>query len=224
MVRVLETYAKYCKDRPGDFVEIPWRPLTQKLRTGRAKVERLLEDCAVHSKIVLKNNPQNLELAIPKMCALSDEWTSRLKKASGVSREPLGPRSDQDPDPELKISPLSPLEGGEDAIKLTSGRECGGRVWAPASKSERGKERPPALEKQNYFEAFWEAYPKKIARPLAFRAWHRQEADSRFEEIMARPGAMQILRALAFRKRPLHPKALGVFIPRGLAGRASRSG
>jgi hypothetical protein len=159
---VLETYAKYCKERPGDFVEIPWRPLTHKLRTGRAKVERLLADCAAHSKIMLKNNPQNLEIAIPKMSSLSDEWTSRMKKASGVDREPLGPRSDQDPDPEIKQSPLTPLPGGECA--------------------EKHDQKSNAF---SYFEAFWKVYPKKVARPLAFRAWHRQEADSRFDEIMA---------------------------------------
>jgi len=80
---LLETYGKYAKENCGDFVQIPWSALTSRLHTSSAKLQRLLSDCEAAGKLSQRSNPKCLEIAIPKMASLRDDYGRKRKKVSG---------------------------------------------------------------------------------------------------------------------------------------------
>lgn len=112
---ILETYAKYANENCGDFVQIPWRSLVDRLRTSVAKLQRVLNVCETNQKLIQRHNPRCLEISIPKMLDLRDEWTHRKKKDSGVTREKLPNKNKEEQKKEIKKTEknpsVSPLAG-----------------------------------------------------------------------------------------------------------------
>lgn len=97
---VFELYAKYCRDKPGLEVHIPWKKIEDSLYLKRATVIKVMNEyVSVESRLKLdrdaaellqfSSNDLELILRIPKMKALKDEWTSRknqkLGSCSGVT-------------------------------------------------------------------------------------------------------------------------------------------
>lgn len=90
---ILENYAAYANEvNCGDYVYIPWAVVTRKLRVSRAKVQRILDECATFGKLLQDKDATSLVIKISKMLDLRDEWTERRQKNSGVTRELLGPK------------------------------------------------------------------------------------------------------------------------------------
>jgi len=87
---ILELYARYCEDKCGEFIHLPFSILNTRLRVKAKKIENILSFCSTHNKLEWNGKPYSLEVKIPKMLELRDEWTSRKNKNSGAARETLG--------------------------------------------------------------------------------------------------------------------------------------
>jgi hypothetical protein len=139
---ILETYAKYCGENVGDFVTIPWCVLTDRLRTSAAKIHRVISFCETSAKLSTRTYGRCIDVSIPKMQALKDEWTSRKKKDSGVPREKLPYKSKEySPNGESEFKnpevnpPSPPAGGGVDLPKNNSSEPRGHRLpegWRPS--------------------------------------------------------------------------------------------
>jgi hypothetical protein len=145
---ILETYAKYAKENVGDFVEIPWDALTYRLHTSAAKLQRVINYSETKRKLIVNSNPICLEIKIPKMLELRDEWSTRKKKDSGVTRELLGSKN-KNKDKETRIKNNTPLPPKGES-------ECFEKFWVEYPKKvakEATKRSWRAKNLDNHFEA-----------------------------------------------------------------------
>lgn len=116
---LLETYGKYAKDNCGDFVQIPWTALTHRLRTSSAKLQQFLSECEENAKLCQNKNASCLEIKIPKMVEMRDEWRSRKQKDSGVTREKLSSKKKETETELRNNTPVVPsLQEGEPPKKV----------------------------------------------------------------------------------------------------------
>lgn len=132
-VGILELYAKYAKDNCGDWVEIPGTILEQKLRIRRAKVQKLLNFCSESGKFEHRLSWISLELKIPKMASLKDEYGRKKTKKSGQAPDkgaaknkeelPNGNSKKADTPPSEAQSPVHPIWGDAVAMLVAAGEK-----------------------------------------------------------------------------------------------------
>jgi len=105
---ILEIYARECENNPGGIIEIPLSIIKRKLRISQRKLEKVLNFCREKNKISSEINPKNVQMQIPKMQELRDEYASRKKPKSGVTRDKLPPKTNKQTElknKEIKNSP-----------------------------------------------------------------------------------------------------------------------
>lgn len=155
--KLLEAVAHGCEPKKGVWkVAHPWSKWQQILKGKRKKLETFLE----HSEIVSRTNQKLtgniLEIEIPKLRELKDEYTRK----SGQRPDNVAP--DTETDKEEENTPQNPPLGGL-APMVDSG---------PSGNEKKPKQRKrKAPTYSQSFEHFWSEYPRKTAKAKAWASW-----------------------------------------------------
>jgi len=88
---IMEIYGRACKDEPGSWVEISHTVLRRKLRKSSTKVQQLLNFYSTSGALLFNFSREKLNICVPKMQELRDEWTRKLRSNSGASPELVPP-------------------------------------------------------------------------------------------------------------------------------------
>lgn len=151
-MKLLEAVGQHMgKGNEGCSVAYPWSKWQTILKGKRNKLSSFLEHLQNKRRINLKQNGEILEIEVPELASLRDEYT----KKSGQTPDKL--RS-KETDTELPTevteteTPPTPADGGEVLAKVKP---------------------KPSWPKHYRFEDWYSAYPAKVAPAAAKTAWEK---------------------------------------------------
>lgn len=159
----LELYGdEYNHVDPEGWLKLSRRFLARKLRLSSTKVEQILNFYSERQRIIVKTTGNDMFINCPKFVDIASNWTKRKHSP---------------PTEALQRPSVAPT-----AIEEEKEKEEKKKKKIPPTPRKRG------IQYSDDFEDFWSAYPKKVGKDAAWRAWEKRSRD--------RPATGGILQAI----------------------------
>ena len=145
------------------------------------KFQTLAEFCAKIGLFQIEFSQNAITINMPNILKYKDEYTGKRTKKSGQTpdkcRDNVRPSrargTETDTETDTEYTPLTP-QGGNCGVDETPASEDAPTTTPPAAENRRTKTARPYSAG---FENFWAAYPNKVGKDAAWRAWQKRKAD-----------------------------------------------